>query len=275
MTKMIKTWQKIEIWVFFALIVLANTAFIQAVKMNLLSHRTLNLGRFVILAFVLLLVVYAFRGIPGVRKVFIPLSIWRISPWWYLLALLWAPSIAVIVLLAKGLAAGTGAAEVWATSEWISRPSVIRTVVIGSLVGEIVWVGYAIRSLSTRFTILIASLIVGFFWWMWWTPLVFMEAGISIIPGLPPFALLVNVLGAAAMCGFIYAHTNSGIAVFVLQLVLNSSVLIFPVSPAEGGAATYWAFVTVYLIAGVGMHILFGPRPLIRQYERQASLLSD
>lgn len=104
---------------------------------------------------------------------------------------------------------------------------------------------------------------------MWWTPLVFMDAGISILPGLPPLALLVNVLGAAAMCAFIYAHTQSGLAVLVLQTVLNSSVLIFPVSPMAGGTATYWAFVTVYAIAGIGMHVIFGPRPLFTKHLRQ------
>lgn len=99
-------WKKREVWIFFLLIVLANIAFVAAVERDLLPQRALNLGRFVLLALVLSVVVFTFRGMPGIAKLLKPITIWRISPGWYLLVLLWAPAIAVIVLVGKGMPSG-------------------------------------------------------------------------------------------------------------------------------------------------------------------------
>ncbi|MFY7905509.1 MAG: hypothetical protein ACOVO0_05170, partial [Burkholderiaceae bacterium] len=82
---------------------------------------------------------------------------------------------------------------------------------------------------------------------------------VGVIPDLPLDALLVNMLGVAAMCGFVYSHTKSGLAVLTLQLSLNSSLLIFPVVPDSGGVATYWLFAVVYFIAVFLLYARFGP----------------
>ena len=249
-----------EIWAFLFLIVAANTAFIGAISLEYLSMRLYWKGRFLLLALVLVLVVWAFRRWDGVWAVLAPLTVWQVSPGWFVFAALWPPSIAVVTLVGKGLLLGTGwLAEINATSEVLVRS--LPTVLLAAFVGEIVWVGYAIGRLSRYASVMVASAIVGLFWSAWWLPMVVINVG--VIPDIPPLALFVAMVGVAIMCGFLYAHTKSGLVVLTLQVSLNSSLLIFPTSPDSGGVPTYWAYSLVYFAGAVLLFWRFGPRPML------------
>ncbi len=248
-----------EVWTFLILIVLVNAAFVWGIDNEVLPQRLYNLGRFLLLGLTLVAVVIAFRGTGGLLSLIRPMAVWRLSPGWYLFALLCAPALCILTLAGK--AAITG--EAFSPNFHIAGdPSKMRTVVIGSFVGEIVWVSYSLSRLSRRFTLFEASLIVGVFWTLWWTPIVLL--GIGVIPGLPLVALLINMLGIAVMCGFVYAKTGSGLIVLILQIMVNSSILIFPVNPVDGGIPTYWAFSAVYAFAALVVAMAFGPKPLFR-----------
>src|SRR5690606_21086088 len=121
---------------------------------------------------------------------------------------------------------------------------------------------YAIRKLSARFTPFIGSQIVGVVWTLWWMPMVVLNIG--VFPDLPPVALLVSMLGIAAMCSFVYHHTKSGIVVLILQMMVNSSGLILPVIPSSGGIGTFVANGVVYYIAVVLLYLRFGPKPILK-----------
>jgi membrane protease YdiL (CAAX protease family) len=247
-----------EVWMFLVLIVLVNTAFILGIANGLLPLRAYNLGRFLLLGLVLVIVAAAFRGGEGLRALIRPMRVWRVHPGWYLLALFWAPLICAVTLLLKTLLTGGNAFV--PTFEIVSRGSIMRTILIGSFIGEIVWVSYAIGRLSDRFTLLEASLITGLFWTLWWTPIVIFGKG--VIPELPLGALFLNMLGIAAMCGFVYSRTGSGLVVLLLQVMVNSSLLVFPVLPTTGGVPTYWAFGVLYVTGVALVYLLFGARPL-------------
>ena len=141
-----------------------------------------------------------------------------------------------------------------------SRSDVVRTVLISSLVGEIVWISYAIRRLSGRFTPYVSALIVGVVWTAWWVPMVFYNIG--VIPNLPLGGLLFNQTGVAAMCTFVYMHTKSGFLVLCLQVTFNFTILILPMTPVAGGVTTYWVFAITYFIAALLLFVDFGPKPL-------------
>lgn len=252
-----------EVWIFLGLIVVVNTAFVGAIGAGLLPKGLYNYGRFLLLGLTLLAVVLAGSGPAGALDLVRPMARWRLAPGWYLLALGWAAAVAVVVLAGKGLAAGTGLAEVKANLAVVARPRVMATVLIGSFIGEIVWVSYAVRRLSARFTPFVASQIVGVFWTLWWMPMVVLNIG--VIPGLPPAALLVNMLGIAAMCAFVYVHTKSGLAVLILQVMVNSIALVLPVMPTTGGVPTYWAYALAYCAGVLALYLAFGPRPLLLQ----------
>lgn len=252
-----------EVWIALGLIVIANALFVGGIASGVLPERLYYKGRFLLLGLTLGIVVLAGSGIGGVMDLLRPMLRWKIAPWWYLLAFTWAAFISVLVLLGKGVLAGAPFSELSADLSFVLQPSVMKTIFLGAFVGEIVWVSYAIRKLSARFTPFVGSQIVGTVWTLWWMPMVILNIG--VIPDLPPAALLVSMLGIAAMCSFIYFHTKSGIAVLILQIMVNSSALIFPVIPTTGGTGTFVAHAIVYYVCVLLLYLRFGPRPILKR----------
>jgi membrane protease YdiL (CAAX protease family) len=250
-----------EVWIFLGLIVLVNVAFISGIHSGILPERLYMLGRFALLGGTLAAVVFIFRGLAGVLELLRPMLVWRVFPGCLLFAVLWAPSLCILFLLGKSLLTGTHALV--PSFETVAMPKIMLTVLIASFVGEIVWVSYAIGQLSKRFTTLVACLIVGSFWTAWWVPIVILQIG--VIPDLPLGGLWISMLGVATICGFVYAKTRSGLVVLLMQFTFNSSLLVFPVTPSSGGIPTFWIFSAFYLCVAVLLHVIFGPRPLLRR----------
>lgn len=252
-------WKKREVWIFLCLIVVVNSLFIAGINSGLLPLRLYNLGRFLLLGFTLVAVVFAFRGFAGLRSLVRSLSVWRVNPLWYVLALLWAPLNATLFLAAESLLTGENAFE-GLTFGLVQQLSIMRGVFIAAFIGEIVWVAYSINTLANRTGMLAGSLIVGGFWTLWWVPIVLFGQG--IVPELPLVPLLVGMLGIATMCGFVYLSSHSGPVVLLLQIMVNTTFLVFPVVPTNGGNLTYLGFSATYLLASLALFIFFGPRPL-------------
>lgn len=250
-----------EIWIFLVLIVVVNAVFVSAIVYGILPKGLYGYGRFALLAGVLFAVIFVARGMEGVRDALRPMLEWRRSPLWFLFALVWSSVICLGLLGVKGVLTGTDAIAV--NLSIISRPSILVTLLVSSFVGEIVWISYAVRRLSRSFTPYVSALIVGAAWTAWWIPMAIYNFG--IVPDLPLAALLINQTGIAAMCAFIYVHTKSGLLVLCMQVMFNAAILVFPVTPAVGGAATYWAFACTYFISALVLFLLFGPRPLLRK----------
>ncbi|MFX0544537.1 hypothetical protein ACEWPL_003200 [Roseovarius sp. S1116L3] len=258
---MLAYFRRYEIWVFLVLMFVANAVFVSAIAHGSLSKGFYNYGRFALLGAVFFGVIFCSRGMEGVRDALRPMLEWRRSPPWYLFALGWSSLICIGFLSLKSMLTGGDAIEV--NFSVVSRPSVLATVLVGSFIGEIVWISYAVRRLSHIFTTYISAMIVGLAWTAWWAPMVFYNVG--IVPDLPLAALLINQTGVAAMCAFIYMRSKSGVLVLCMQVMFNLAILVFPVTPTAGGTATYWAFACTYFISALLLFRLFGPRPLLRK----------
>lgn len=251
-----------EVTLALSLIVVINAIFIKAIDAGALPEKLYYYGRFLLLGSVLGTVVLAGSGIKGIFDLLRPMTRWRISPVWYLLALSWPLIVSLIVLVGKGLINGGGLSEIAFDFSVVTHPNVVRTILIGAFIGEIVWVSYAIRKLSAKFTPFVGSQIVGTVWTLWWMPMVLLDIG--VFPGLPPLGLWVSMLGIAAMCSFIYTHTKSGIAVLLLQIMVNSSALVVPVIPSSGGVPTFVAYSFTYYACVLLLYFRFGPRPILK-----------
>ena len=250
-----------EVTVALAGIVLANALFVGAIAADVLPRALYNYGRFLLLGAVLIAVVWRFRGGDGVAGLFRPMTNWRRAPGWYLLAVAWAPGLAALTLILAGLAWGGGLSLAALDLGTIARPGVIATLIVGSFIGEIVWVSYAIAALSRRISPLAAGLVVGVVWTLWWLPMVWFNIG--VIPDLPVPTLFLHQMSIAAMCAFVYMRTRSGLIVFVMQMVVNGSVLVFPVAPSSGGLEVYSVLAAVYAGATLAVYLLAG-RDLMR-----------
>ena len=258
-----------EVWVFIALIIGANAVFVGAIASGVLPRSFYASGRFALLALLLFSVVFALRRWSGIAHLLRPLLKFNVPIKWYVLAICWAPLHCMVLLLFKFLFSNAGSAELALSFSVIARPSILKVIIISSLIGEIVWISYAVRQLSERTTYYISGCIVGFFWTLWWMPMVFYNIG--IVPDLPVLGLLFLQTGVALMCAFLYAHTHSAVVILMMQVSFNSSILAFPVMPTTGGVGTYWMFAILYFSSATLMFAVFGPRPLLGTVARKLS----
>lgn len=257
---MMSVLRKYEVWWFLGLIIVVNALFVSGIGFELLSHRLYSNGRFALLAGVLGGIILIARGWPGIVDLLRPMVQWRRPLGWYVFAFAWNPAVCLLVLAVLYTINLDGLPAFAPNFDIATRPDVVRTVLISSFIGEIVWISYAIRRLSESFTPYVSALIVGAVWTAWWVPMVFYNIG--VVPDLPIGALLFNQIGIAAMCTFVYMHTKSGLLVLCLQLTFNFTILILPVTPAVGGFTTYWAFAVTYFTCALLMFMIFGPKPL-------------
>ena len=267
---MMSFFRKHEVWVFLALIVIANTLFVSGIGFKILPENLYQLGRFALLAGILASVVMAARGTEGIMDLLRPMLEWRRSPKWYLFAFLSNPILCLLILGVLYTVRPDEMPKFAPDFVIATNPHIIRTILISSFIGEIVWISYAIRRLSMTFTPYVSALIVGAVWAAWWVPMVIYNIG--VVPDLPLVALLFNQMGIAAMCTFVYMHTKSGLLVLCLQITFNFAILVFPVTPAVGGFITYWAFAVSYFIAALLLFVIFGPKPLFGESQQKGRL---
>ncbi|POY38675.1 hypothetical protein C3L50_11060 [Flavobacterium alvei] len=245
-----------EIWIFLLFAPITSAIFVYGVHLHLIPGRLYLHGRFFVLLFLLIGMVKLTRGNAGLKDLFKPMLIWKVPLRWYLFAFFFASSIACLTLYLRSLYLGVDFTDFTLNFSYFSSFYFTFNIILFALVGEVVWVSFAVRELSKIMNPFFASQIVGAVWTLWWIPIVIMNDG--VIEDLPIVALMINMMGAAGMCAFIYGKTKSGICVWVLQIMLNSSCLIFPVSP-RSDVTTYWAFSIVYfLVMLVFMFYFYG-----------------
>lgn len=86
----------------------------------------------------------------------------------------------------------------------------------GPLQEEFGWRGYALPRLQSRFGALIASLIVGFFWWLWHLPAVFIPGRFMTNDLVVFLALLVVITLSSILFTWIYNNTNGSVLAAML-----------------------------------------------------------
>jgi len=236
---------KYEIWIFLALAPILNTVITYASSKGLFTGFVYTHGRFYALLSLLIVIVRYTKGVKGVKEMFKPMTRWKINPKWYLFSLLFSLTIAAIALLLRAYYYGNDLSSVFK----INIPPLKNSVILltWAFLGEVVWVSYAVRTLSKTIKPFYASQIIGVFWTLWWLPSVLINTGVII--DLPVWSLLLNMMGAAGMCVIIYGKTKSGICVWILQYMMNMSVLILPVSPTIGGIHAYSTYAVLYFLA--------------------------
>lgn len=234
-----------EIWLFLILAPLTSAIFVYGVHLHLIPGRLYIHGRFFLLLFLLMGLLKFTRGNSGFKDLFSSMLIWKVHIKWYIFSFLFPIIIALLTLLLKAFYWGGDFTVFKVDFTVVSSLGFTLNMILFALVGEVVWVSFAVKELSKTMHIFFASQIVGFVWGLWWTPIVMFNVG--VIADLPIIALIINMMGAAGMCAVVYSQTKSGLCVWILQIILNSSILTFPVSP-NVDISLYWTFSIVYFL---------------------------
>jgi membrane protease YdiL (CAAX protease family) len=109
-----------------------------------------------------------FSGTTGLREVIRRLARWRVHARWYAIALLAAPLLQGGVLLALSLGARTFLPAIVTSSDRAGLLlSGIAYGLIGGLIEELGWTGFAIPRLRAHYGVLATGLILGVVWGLW------------------------------------------------------------------------------------------------------------
>lgn len=100
----------------------------------------------------------------------------------------------------------------------------------GPLQEEFGWRGYALPRLQSRFNALTSSVILGFFWWLWHLPAVFIPGRFMADNLVVFFALGVVITLTSIIFTWIYNNTNGSIlATLLMHTSMNWSIwLVMP-----------------------------------------------
>ncbi|GAP18500.1 type II CAAX endopeptidase family protein [Levilinea saccharolytica] len=95
----------------------------------------------------------------------------------------------------------------------------------GPLQEEFGWRGYALPRLQSRFSALTSSIILGFFWWLWHLPAVFIPGRFMADNLVTFFALLVVITLTSILFTWLFNHTNGSIlATLLMHTSMNWSI---------------------------------------------------
>ncbi|MGB9670525.1 MAG: type II CAAX prenyl endopeptidase Rce1 family protein [Halothiobacillaceae bacterium] len=86
----------------------------------------------------------------------------------------------------------------------------------GPIQEEFGWRGYALPRLQSRFNALTSSVILGFFWWLWHLPAVFIPGGFMTDNLVVFLVLLVVITLASILFTWIYNNTNGSVLAAIL-----------------------------------------------------------
>lgn len=145
---------------------------------------------------------------------------------------IWLAAILLVPLILFGGAVWASALAGLRKADWsvVSNPpyALVGFFVIlltaGPLQEEFGWRGYALPRLQSRFSAVTSSVILGFFWWLWHLPVVFVP-GRFMADNLVVFlALLVVITLSSILFTWIYNNTNGSVlAVMLTHAAMNWS----------------------------------------------------
>ena len=200
-------------------------------------------------------------GRPGLRNLITRLLRWRVGIGWYAFALLLAPVLSTLLLLARSLTPAIATAE--------DKISLLLTGIMFGLVSspffeELGWIGFATPELRKRFGVLATGLMMGVLWGLWHYP-IFSASGRASGPLSPiVFTLLLLftwLIPYRILIVWLYDHTQSLLLAFLMHvpIVVDQFVLAPSVSSPEVTAASnlllaaaLWIMVAVIFVVNHG-----------------------
>lgn len=208
-------------------------------------------------------------GKAGLRELLSRLLKWRVSALWYAVALLTAPLLEMIVLLSLAQISPIFLPSIVMTEDKATLLLAgIAVGLVGGLVEELGWTGFAIPRLRTRYGVLTIGLLVGILWgaWhllqMWWVGST-SSAQLALTLFLPLYFLSATAQLTAyrVLMVWVYDHTESLLVAVLMHASYIFSTLFVLAPPTTGlpfltyswtFAAALWVVVVAVVVATGG-----------------------
>lgn len=192
---------------------------------------------------------------------------WRVSPAWYVLALLVPFAIGNADPVARALAGGTLAFEPPGSLPIIVLFIVANVVLLGG-VEELGWRGFLQPRLQARTSVLTAGLAIGTLWWLWHLPLFLGDKGAYSLEPARLVTYIAFIVGASTVFGaFVNLTDGSVLPVMVMHASTNVGALLAntggPLAdawwiPLVVGSGLWWLLV-IAMVLRYGRSMVPGP----------------
>jgi uncharacterized protein len=168
-------------------------------------------------------------GRAGVADLGRRLILWRVRWWWYP-AILVGPLVFSLIAAGIAMLLGESWTAVRPTALTLSIPAFVLTFVLlvltDGLGEELGWRGFLLPRLLSRYRAVLASLILGFGWWLWHLPLIWTPG--AAIEGQPLWLLLADLMAKSLIFTYVFLGTQGSI---LMAILLHASTNLFVVSP--------------------------------------------
>jgi membrane protease YdiL (CAAX protease family) len=194
-----------------------------------------------------LAVTAATEGRAGVRGLLLRLTLWRVRPAWYAVAV-GLPLALTLASIALNVAMGTPTAP--AVGDFSAISLALAVLIVGEEIG---WRGFALPRLMETRSPLAASLIVGVLWAFWHLPN-------FLIAGYPHHGrslayFVAAVVAYSVLAGWIFVHTRGSVP---LASLFHAAVNLF--TPTDIASPRQdWLEALVYGAAALAVVAVLGP----------------
>jgi membrane protease YdiL (CAAX protease family) len=190
------------------------------------------------------------QGRAGVGRLLRSTFRWRVDPRWYAAAL----GIPLVLwLIAAAIPTALGATpNVAYFADFILFPITLLTtaVVKGPLTEEPGWRGFALPQMLGRWSPLLASLLLGFIWFVWHLPLLVQDPSGAQRPLVP---YIVVVLSLSVLATWLWAATNRNVFIVVIfHAAVNSfGSHVVPAYAVADQLTIWWIFAGLIALSAV------------------------
>jgi len=181
-------------------------------------------------------------GMPGLRRLRLRMTHWRLGRWW--LILLIPPLSMLLVLTAMQMFVSPNYAP---HLLWFG----IAAGILAGVFEEIGWTGFAFPRLSVRFGALVGALLLGLLWALWHFPVVDSLGAASPHGSAWPlfFASFAAVLIATrVLIAWLYSNTGSVLGAQLLHATSTGSLVVLSPSAVSPGQEALWYLVYAVLL---------------------------
>jgi membrane protease YdiL (CAAX protease family) len=209
-------------------------------------------------------------GKAGFRELFSRLLRWRAGVSWYAIALLTAPLLATLILLALSLYSSEFLPGILKSDNRVSLIllGIVTGVIFGGLLEELGWTGLAVPELRRRNSVFRTGLAVGFLWGLWHFLPTYWGSGNSSealdwLLLLPPCLFYVGVLSAyRILMVWVFDRTKSWFVIMLMHASLTASTL-FILAPS----AKVISLIVYYLILTALVWIIVAGVAIVNRWQ--------
>jgi uncharacterized protein len=187
----------------------------------------------------------------------------RINVGWYLIIFLFVPVLYGLAALWDVLSGGNGATWGKTVGQMTLIPSLL-TIFLTPFLEELGWRGYALERLQSRWSALVASLILSIVWALWHLPLSFVEGTYQHSLGFGSsgfWTFISGIVPVTILFTWIFNNScRSTLSAILFHCVINGTSELFTLTER---AYTYSTI--LWFVAAIAVILIWGPGTLKRR----------